>query len=619
MLPYVKSMTQALSPPLPQRHTTWWQLVLLWLLLPTFVILLAISRFELNYDGRIYPGVQALGIDLSGLKPEEAQAELQIAAENYDLPPLAIRYGDQVWPLKAEELGVQVDISGIVARAFAQGRNRSPLENLQVQWQTFWRGMQQTPQLTAQPGAVAAAIAARTAALNRPVTEPKLFLSDLQVVVSASRPGQVVDVEATSAQVLQRIESGQGGVVDVVVHKVEAVSADVSSSQKAIQQLLDHPIVLADTQGEFQFALDPATLADILTWQADNSAPGGLRADIQEDKLRELVEKWAQQIYRPPLNARFDFETKTGTLIELSPSVNGYALDVDGTIAAIVEAVKTGKTEAILPIQSLRPAVASEDAANLGIKELVAEGTTRFAGSSEARVKNIEVAASKFVGVVIPPGGVFSFNEYVGDVTAANGFEDSLIISGDTTAVGVGGGVCQVSTTVFRAAWFGGFPILERWNHGYVVGWYGDPGLDATIYTPNVDLKFRNTTDHYLLIKPIVDSKKGILKFQFYGTKPGWTVEAPKPKYSKRVAPPPPLYIEDPELPAGKVVQFDWATHGLDAVARRKVIAADGTVLLEDTLKSHYLPWQAKYRFGPGFTPPAGAEVIYANEENAGQ
>lgn len=611
-------MTQVLSPSHPQHRTTWWQLILLWLLLPVLLILLAIGRFELNYEGRIYPGVQALGLDLSGLTPEQARAELQVAAENYDLPPLAIRYGDQVWPLKAEELGVQVDVSGIIARAFAQGRNRSPIENLKVQWQTFWQGMQQTPRLTAQPGAVAAAIAARTAALNRPVTEPKLFLSDLQVVISASRPGQVVDVEATSAQVLQRIESGQGGVVDVVVHKVEAISADVSSSQEAIQQLLDHPIVLADTQGEFQFALDPATLADLLSWQADNDAPGGLRAEIQEDKLRILVEKWAQQIYRPPLNARFDFDPKSATLIELSPSVNGYALDVDGTIAAITEAVKNGKTEAILPIQPLRPAVASEDAANLGIKELVAEGVTRFAGSSEARVKNIEVAASKFVGVVIPPDGVFSFNEYVGDVTAANGFEDSLIISGDTTAVGVGGGVCQVSTTVFRAAWFGGFPLLERWNHGYVVGWYGDPGLDATIYTPNVDFKFRNTTGHYLLIKPVVDSKKGILKFQFYGTKPGWTVEAPKPKYSNRVDPPPPLYIEDPGLPAGKVVQFDWAVPGLDAVAKRKVIAADGTVLLNDTLKSHYLPWQAKYRFGLGFTPPAGAEVVYAEEESAG-
>lgn len=611
-------MTRTLPPASSPHRIAAWQLVSIWLLLPTLAFLLVIARFELQYEGRIFPGIQALGLDLSGLSPQEAESELQVAAANYDLPPLAIRYGDQVWPLRAEELGVQVDVGGVVAASFARGRDMDPISNLQVQWQTFWHGVQQSPTLRAQPGAITAAIAARTATLNRPVTEPKLTLSDLQVVISASRPGQVVDVAATREQVLERVASGKGGVVDVVVNKVQAASADVSAGQEAIQQLLDHPIVLADTQGEFQFALDPAAMAELLTWQADNDAPGGLRPEIAQDKLRVLVEKWAQQIYRPALDARFDFDSKTGTLIELSPSVSGYALDVEATVATIVDAVATGKAEAKLPIQMLRPAVASEDAAQLGITELVVEGSTRFAGSSAARVKNIEVAASKFVGVVIPPDGVFSFNKYVGDVTAANGFEDSLIISGDRTAVGVGGGVCQVSTTVFRAAWFGGFPLLERWNHGYVVGWYGDPGLDATIYTPNVDFKFRNTTGHYLLIKPVVDSKKGILKFQFYGTKPNWTIEAPKPTTSKRVPPPPPLYIEAPGLPAGKVVQFDWETRGLDAVAKRKVIAADGTVLLDDTLKSHYLPWQAKYRFGPGFTPPADAEVVYAKDANAG-
>ncbi len=610
-------MTTTYSPTHSPNRVAFWQLVLLWLLVPILAVLLLIARFEWQYRDRIYPGIQALGLDLSGLTPEKAKAELQVAAAQYDLPPLAIRYGDQVWPLQTAELGVQVDVNEVVAASFARGRNQDPLTNLQVQWQTFWQGVQQTPRLSAKPGAVTAAVAARTVPLNRPATEPRLTLSDLQVVISASRPGQVVDVLATRDQVLQRISAGTGGVVDVVVREVQAAAADVSAGQEAIQQVLDHPIVLADSQGEFQFALDPATMATVLSWKADPDVTGGLRPEIDEEKLRALVEGWAQQVYRPPLNARFDFDTKTGALIELSPSVNGYALDVDATVAAVVDAVQTGKAEAVLPIQMLRPAVASEDAANFGIKELVSEGVTRFAGSSAARIKNIEVAASKFVGVVIPPDGIFSFNKYVGDVTAANGFEDSLIISGDRTAVGVGGGVCQVSTTVFRAAWFGGFPIVERWNHGYVVSWYGEPGLDATIYTPNVDFKFRNTTGNYLLIKPVVDSKKGILKFQFYGTKPDWTVEAPKPKISNRRDPPPPLYIEDPSLPDGKAVQFDWAVRGMDTVATRKVIAADGTVLLENRMESHYQPWQAKYRFGPGFTPPANAEVVYAQESGS--
>lgn len=595
-----------------------WQIFLIWLLLPLLVLLLVIARFEWQYKGRIYPGIQALGVDLSGLTPEEARGVLQTAATHYDLPPIAIRHGDQVWALSQEELGIEVDTRGIVVQAFARGRNQDPWQNFLTQWRTFWRGTQLTPTIRARPGAISAAIASRTAGLNRPVTEPRLTLSDLQVVITASRPGQVVDINATRDLILQRIATHSGGVVDVQVEQVQAAAVDVSATQDAIQSTLEQPLVLTDRTGEFQFAIDPATMATLLRWQADDEARGGLRPEIDSEKLQALVESWAEQVYRPPLNARFDFNIKTNTLIELAPSVEGRELDVAATVATIIDAIQNGQSEVSLPIRQLAPAVPSGNPEQLGIKELVAEGSTRFAGSSEARVKNIEVAASKFVGVVIPPDGIFSFNEYVGDVTAANGFEDSLIIAGDRTAVGVGGGVCQVSTTVFRAAWFGGFPIVERWNHGYVVSWYGEPGLDATIYTPNVDLKFRNTSGHYLLIKPLVDTKKGVLTFQFYGTKPDWTVEAPKPKVSKRVDPPPPLYIEDPSLPAGKVVQFDWAVHGLDAVATRKVIAADGTVLLEDTLKSHYLPWQAKYRFGPGFTPPANAEVVYAESDEAG-
>ncbi len=612
------AITSPTSAAKPIQIVPFWQIFLIWLLLPLLVLLLVIARFEWQYRGRIYPGIQALGVDLSGLTPEEARDVLQTAATHYDLPPIAIRYGDQVWALPQEELGIEVDTRGIVAQAFARGRNQDPWQNFLTQWRTFWRGTQLTPTIRARPGAISAAIASRTAGLNRPVTEPRLTLSDLQVVITASRPGQVVDINATRDLVLQRIATNSGGVVDVQVEQVQAAAVDVSATQDAIQSTLEQPLVLTDQAGEFQFAIDPATMATLLGWQADDDAPGGLRPEIDSEKLQALVESWAEQVYRPPLNARFDFNTKTNTLIELAPSVEGRELDVDATVATIIDAVQNGLSEVALPIRQLAPAVPSGNPEQLGIKELVAEGSTRFAGSREARVKNIEVAASKFVGVVIPPDGIFSFNEYVGDVTAANGFEDSLIIAGDRTAVGVGGGVCQVSTTVFRAAWFGGFPIVERWNHGYVVSWYGEPGLDATIYTPNVDFKFRNTSGHYLLIKPIVNTKKGILTFQFYGTKPDWTVEAPKPKVSNRVAPPPPLYIEDPSLPAGKVVQFDWAVQGLDAVATRKVIAADGTVLLEDTLKSHYLPWQAKYRFGPGFSPPANAEVVYAETNEAG-
>ena len=194
------------------------------------------------------------------------------------------------------------------------------------------------------------------------------------------------------------------------------------------------------------------------------------------------------------------------------------------------------------------PAVDMNRIAEMGIRELVASGTTYFAGSSASRVRNVEVAAAQFEGVVIPPDGIFSFNEIVRDVSSANGFEDSLVIWGDRTAVGVGGGVCQVSTTVFRAAYEGGFPLVERYNHGYVVDWYGEPGMDATIFTPTVDFRFRNDTGAYLLIDPVVDSINGVITFNFYGTRPDRTVTVSKPQITDVIKPEPPVYTVDEAL-----------------------------------------------------------------------
>jgi vancomycin resistance protein YoaR len=187
----------------------------------------------------------------------------------------------------------------------------------------------------------------------------------------------------------------------------------------------------------------------------------------------------------------------------------------------------------------------------------------------------------------------------VGDVSAEAGYKDSLIIWGDRTAVGIGGGLCQVSTTVFRAAYYGGFPLEERWNHGYVVGWYGQPGLDATVYTPNIDFKFRNTTDHYLIIKPELDEAKGTLTFKFYGMKPDWQVEVTGPIVEKETPPPAPVYQEDASLAPGETKQVEFAHSGVDVQWRRVIKDSQGNVLGDEVLKSSYTPWPAYFLVGP--------------------
>lgn len=281
------------------------------------------------------------------------------------------------------------------------------------------------------------------------------------------------------------------------------------------------------------------------------------------------------------------------------------AVDVAASVAAVRDALLTGATEAQLAVTAVAPEVDMNRIAEMGIRELVASGSTYFAGSSASRVRNVEVAAEQFDGVVIPPNGIFSFNDIVRDVSSANGFEDSLVIWGDRTAVGVGGGVCQVSTTVFRTAYEGGFPIVQRYNHGYVVDWYGEPGMDATIYTPTVDFQFRNDTDAYLLIEPVVDSANGVITFNFYGTAPDRVVTVSKPEISDVKQPEPPSYVVDESLASGQMKQVEWEKEGMSVTVQRTIVE-DGTTRT-DTLRSQYQPWKAVYLVGPGTDVPTPA------------
>jgi vancomycin resistance protein YoaR len=157
-----------------------------------------------------------------------------------------------------------------------------------------------------------------------------------------------------------------------------------------------------------------------------------------------------------------------------------------------------------------------------------------------------------------------------------------------------------VSTTAFRSALFGGFEIVERWAHGYRVSWYeinSKVGLDATIYTPDVDFKFRNDTEHFLLIQTETDQEAGTLTFKFFGTPTDREVIISEPEITDQVKHGLPLYEKDPNLPDGFIKQVDWAQDGMDVKVTRVVKEGD-KIIHQDEFRSHYQPWQAVYKVG---------------------
>jgi vancomycin resistance protein YoaR len=236
----------------------------------------------------------------------------------------------------------------------------------------------------------------------------------------------------------------------------------------------------------------------------------------------------------------------------------------------------------------------------MGIKELIGMGTSTYQGSIESRIFNVNLGASRVNGTLVAPGEVFSFAKTVGDVSSLTGYKQAYIISGGKTILGDGGGICQVSTTLFRAALNAGLPIVERHPHAYRVSYYeqdSSPGIDATVYVPTVDLKFKNDTGNHILIQSILDPNELRLTFMIYGTSDGRTSEVSTPVVSNVRPAPEAKYEDDPNLPAGQIKQVDFAAAGATAYFTRTVMR-DGKVLHSDEFRSNYRPWQAVFLRG---------------------
>jgi vancomycin resistance protein YoaR len=323
------------------------------------------------------------------------------------------------------------------------------------------------------------------------------------------------------------------------------------------------------------------------------------------DTLQTLISPLQKAVDIEPMDAQFTFENNR--VVSFKQSQNGQQLQVDKLQEIItdrtVELLKTQQPTAITiraPITVAEPKVTTEKVNDFGIKELLASGTSVFPGSIQNRIYNLTLAASRVNGVIVKPGEIFSFNKTIGDVSKLTGYKEAYVIQNGRTVLGDGGGVCQVSTTLFRALLNAGLPIVERNQHAYRVHYYEEdsaPGIDAAIYTPNVDLRFRNDTKHHLLIQAYVIPDDLRLTFEIYGTSDGRVVELTKPIIHSQTPAPEPLYQDDPNLPKGEVKQVDWAAPGA-RVSFTRVVKRDGKTLYNDTFASNYRPWQAVYLRG---------------------
>ena len=322
-------------------------------------------------------------------------------------------------------------------------------------------------------------------------------------------------------------------------------------------------------------------------------------------QLADLLNRAA----RPALEARWRYDTTLKDWV-LQDQM-GHSFDLAEAKKRYLEALQAGHTEFLLPVRHTLHPLGTPYFYNLGIRQLLAEATTSFAGSSYERRYNIQLGAGRLSGVLIPPGEIFSFAKAMGEVSERTGFKKAFVISGDQTLEGVGGGMCQVSTTLFRSAYFSGLPIVQRRPHSYQVRYYQPTGLDAAVFLPSLDLKFKNDTPGHLQIQSSVSDNQ--VTFRIFGTKDR-EVTWSNPVILSRTPALPTRYIVSPELPAQRFVQVDWEAEGATVQVHRTIRFADGRVH-KDTLASTYRPWGAVYLVGEGTRLRSGRVITAATDD----
>ena len=576
------------------------------------------NGYQVLFSGRVFPGISMAGVDLSSLTLDQASAALNQRLTYPSNGKIVFRDGDRVWVASPAQLGMVFDAGTSVQRAYELGRQGSLFSNLESQLNAWQGGLYLTPVIMFDARVAHEYLQSIARQMDRPVVEADLHLNGTEVVYIPGQIGRVVNVDKTLGMLLAQLKTFQDGEISLAIEEQPPLILDAAAQAASLRQALSAPLVLSIAEVQpgdsGPWTMDPSLLAGILSVgrvKLDNGWQYQISLDTHA--IEQYLGQIGPLVDRLPKNARFYFDDTSRQLVMLEASVTGRTLDVPATRDAITQKLLQGDHAIPLEISVAKPPVADDaTAASLGITGLVQSYTSYFRGSSAARLQNIDAARKQFHGLLIPPNTTFSMGEAIGDISLNNGYAEALIIFNGKTITGVGGGVCQVSTTLFRTAFFAGYPIVERNAHAYRVYYYEQTangydhlmaGLDATVYFPLVDLKFTNDRSSWLLMETYFNPDDDSLTWKFYSGDDGRKVEWQNLGLRNIVPAPDPLFVENPDLPKDTCKQVDYPGDGADITVARTV-SRGGAVLFTDSIKTHYEAWQAVYQYGPGTANP---------------
>ena len=581
-------------------------------------LLLAQNR----YDGKIYPAVSAGEINLGGMTLDEAQTTLEQHAAASESQTVRLTFGDKTWEPTLSELGISVDVDRTLATAYDIGREETARTRLSKLTSLLRNDTVVPLMVTVDQTKLNIWFESVDADLGLKPHDAYLVFDGATVSIEPEVEGTVVDRAAATALVtsgarLLRIEDGPlPGVATIARVRAD----DLLEAQAKVQEALSKPVKLKYPGGK-RWTLEPEQLIQFIVQTNDPTKEGAEAFSVSLDE--EALSAWltdlvAGEINRDPVNAKIAWSNDDQGVFATKQSVDGAKLKSISLSRDVVESFWGNHASITVPVTILKPDIDSDNLDALGINARLAVGDSSYVGSNGGRATNIVVGSQLLNGALIPPHGTFSFNHAIGVIDVEKGYVEASVISGERIGRDVGGGICQVSTTVFRAALLAGLPIVEWWPHTYRLGFYEldgwPPGYDASILQPNDDpfsggdFRFENPTDSWMLVESYTEDER--VYVIIYGQELGYTVSFSEPQISDPIEPPEDdIEIVDDTLAAGTIEQSELAQPGYQVVIERTVTGKDGEVVIQDTWDTYFSSRPDVWKVSPdmqGQSPGAG-------------
>ena len=536
---------------------------------------------------RLAEGVTVAGVDVGGLTRAEALRLLEQRAAAVAKEPIVFTAGDRQFPIKASTLGVEANWAAALDSAVSEGQGFAPVRGYK-RLQTRFFGAEIAPPAQAYTAALEYKLAGLASEIDRAHVEAKLVRRGLAVLVVPGQTGLRLDREAAADVVvrsLARLDRGRQVPLPVTVDQVQVTSDELAPAARDARTALSAPVRLS--YGPTSWRLPRWRIAKLLSLPrngASELAIAGPGANAWFAQLRKSVE-------RKPRDAQV---LASSGVVRIVPAKDGLALDVPATAKAILTAATApGPRNATLVMSTAEPERSTAEAEAMGIERRLSTYTTLNAGTSD-RITNLRRAVDLLNGALVPPGGTFSFNERVGERTVERGFRPAPVIIRDEYEEDVGGGVSQVGTTVFNAAWEAGVKILERNPHSLYISRY-QLGRDATVNYPDLDMRFLNDTPNWILVAASWDG--GGITVSLYGGGPERRVVSGEGTF-RITGPGPVRRLPDATLEKGTEIVDEEGSEASATSVTRTVYDENGTVLHDETWNTSYRGEYRIVRYG---------------------